>query len=650
MNFKKRLDSLIHRPKKPVDDSLDKILLKKTRQRFLPNYSQIKYLRHFLSKKEKWAIGISVSVLAVSLIAWASVYVYHNQKIVPANGGEYSEGLIGQPKYVNPLFSNTNDIDADLTYLIYSGLFKFGSQQKLLPELASKYIVSADKKTYDINLREDVKWSDGREFTADDVVFTFNTIKNPLVSSPLVSTFQGVEVKKVDKYQVRFTLKEPFAPFLTSLTVGIIPAHIWSEVEPAKIKLAKNNLQPVGTGAWVFNKMIKDQAGNIQQYILQSNPNYYKKPPYLDKITFKFYPDYTTAFSALKTQEIMGLSFVPNNLKKQISNKNFIAYNFNLPQYTALFLNEDNNDSLADEDLRLALWQAVNKTSLAKNLDESIKLIDSPLLGYFTDTTTTFKYPAFNTASSTELLDDNWEKIQPEEYFKLRYDELLSKQEAEIKAITENPSSTPEMVSSSVKKIEDQITESVRKTMDAKQSAYRKDDDDNILELTITTVNNDEYGLVAKEIASMWANVGIKTNIRLIDSPQIPEVIKNRNYEILLYSEIVGADLDPFAFWHSSQSRYPGLNLSGYSNSKADELLEDARGLATETERQSLYARFVNLLIQDIPAIFLYTPNQTFIIDKQIHGIDLNNIFTPSQRYITINDWYIKTQKKLFGN
>ncbi|MFH1292449.1 MAG: peptide ABC transporter substrate-binding protein [bacterium] len=646
-NWKKLFYWFRQKTNPPVTNKLDHKLIKKNRSKLLPSWPQLKYLKHFLTSTEKTAIKIAGLIFVITAISWTAWLLIKNQTVVPTEGGEYSEALIGQPKFINPVFSSTNDVDSDLVYLIYSGLFRYNEQQKLLPDLASKYTVSEDKKTYNIELRQDVKWSDGQAFSADDVILTFSTIQNPAVNSPLIASFQGVTVEKISEYSVRFSLKEPFAPFLSSLTVGILPSHIWREIQPNNIKLAKNNLQPVGTGSWKFSKLVKDQAGNIQAYTLVPNEYYYKKNPYLKSLTFKFYPDYSQALNVLKTQEVKALSFLPRDLKDKISNKNFEFYKLNLPQYSALFINQAEESILTDLDLRLAMAYAINKDEIIKILDGTAEKINSPFLKNSLGYDDNLEYPNYSPASSTKLLDEEWKIIQPEDYFDIEYEKLLKTKQDEIDNIENDASSTPEMVSSTIEKITDQLKESVRQKMNSEQSIYRKNEDDGILEIKITTIDTSEYQDVAQAIAKNWQTVGIKTEIQLIDKYQIKDVLKKRDYQVLLYGEIIGNDPDPFPFWHSSQTNYPGLNLSGFSNRDADKLLEDARANATSTTRGQLYKDWQKILIDEMPAIFLYTPVHTMIVSKEINGIDISYISIPSERYVNINNWYTKTKKKI---
>lgn len=635
--------------------NFDQKLIKKIGLNLIPKWSQFKYLGSFLTKTEKIIINISLVVLFLTTIGWGITWFVRNNAVVPASGGDYSEALVGQPKYINPIFSSANDLDADLASLIYSGLFQFNNDQKLLPDLASDYTISGDGRIYDINLRKDVKWSDGEPFNADDVIYTFETIQDPEVGSPLIAAFQSVEVERTGDFSVRFTLKEPFAPFLSTLTVGILPQHTWANIPPSTIKLAKTNLQPVGSGPWKFNKLTKDSSGNIQNYALNRNELYYKDFPHLKTLAFKFYIDYTQAANALKSQDVAAVSFLPNELANKIAGKNFLLYKFELPQYTAIFFNQDSAPILKDSNMRLALNLAIDKnTILTQALANEGKIINSPILkgklGYNPD----INFPGFDIEKANQLLDKIWKRIQPEDFFKAEYGATLKIRQSELDDLkktastsTDAASSTPEQLAEEKQNLEKEVTDSVRQGMDADQIFYRKNKAGDLLTIAITTADTPEYQQVAQSIAKMWRAVGVKTKIQIVNSSQISkDVLRERNYQALLYGEIVGSDPDPYPFWHSSQISYPGLNLSMFVNRTADKLLEDARATTTEQKRAEQYEKFQQILAKEIPAIFLYTPIYNFLAAKEIKGITFKQIFSPADRYNNLGDWYIKTKRQ----
>jgi len=645
MNWKKFLLRFKDNKVKTVGDHLDTHLIKKMSRGRWPTKDQIKYLPRFLNRKEKNTIITLLTLAVLTSLSWFIVFVITHHTTAPKDGGEYSEAIIGQPKLINPIFASVNDVDTDLSSLIYSGLFRRDENGKLTEDLATSYELSADKKTYKINLRKDIKWSDGEPFTANDVSYTFDTLLSPEVGSPLLTSFQGVEVTKNDDYSISFTLKEPFAPFLNSLIIGILPAHIWENFEPNSIKLAKNNLQPTGTGPWMFNKLVKDDTGRIQSFTLIRNSNYYLKQPYLNTLIFKFFDDDQQTITALRQGDVTGVSFVPRDLKDKIGGRNVEFYQAQLPQYTALFFNQQNS-LMKNDVLRLALAKALDKNIILKeSLNQEGDVIESPILKNFPGYDANTAKINLDVDEANALLDKTWSHLPPEEYFNLRKIEILKDRATEWEDLKNNVSSTPEMVSSTIEAITKQVEADIRTEMHTDQTFYRKDKDGNILSVTITTADTPEYNKTSAVIARMWRALGVETKITIIPPRQIVrEALRNRSYQILLYGEIVGNDPDPYPFWHSSQVTYPGLNLASFASRTADKLLEDARATDDQAVRADNYKKFQDILFKELPAIFLYTPNYTFAVNKQIKGVNIGNIASPSDRYNNLNNWYIKTK------
>lgn len=628
---------------KPLTRDLDRRLVNNLRRNYWPSVGQLKYIGRFFNKKEIVAILSSFGVIILALITWGTVFFIRHHITLPQAGGEYTEAMVGQPKMINPIFASANDIDVDLSSLMYSGLFRYDADQKLAPDLAVSYEISEDKKTYTIKLREDAYWSDGEKINADDVVFTFDTIQNPEVNSLLYTAFQGVSVEKVSDTEVHFILKEAFAPFLSSLTVGIIPEHVFGETPPNTLRLAKENLQPKATsGPWRFSKMIKDETG-IQSYTLEARDNYYGPKSYLKNISFKFYQDYTQAAEAMHEKDVMGIAFLPQDLAEKYKSKNYVNNLMRIPQYTALFFNQNNQSLLKDSKLRQALAKAIDKKKI---IDEALKgqgeTIEAPILsgtlGYYAD----ISKITFDIEAANKLLDDaGWTRIEPQEYFKLRKEETLKTRQEEIKNLPDYETNSSTMLADLNQEVED----SVRQEMNAEQTFYRKDKKNNLMTMAITTVDNPEYRAAAEKVASMWRSIGVQTGLQTVSSRQINrEILKDRNYEILLYGEILGEDPDPFPFWHSSQADYPGLNLAMFTDRNADKMLEEARVTSDLKQREKLYRDFQDILAKDLPAIFLYTPAYNYLIDEEVQGVKINRVLSPADRFNGLSEWYIKTK------
>ena len=640
----KRLFARFKKPKPTSYQGLDHKLVKSTQSSFIPRAAQFKYVGHFLSSTEKRIVLICGLIVLVSGTLCAILFVSSHLVRIPKEGGEYEEALIGQPKLINPLYAGLSDVDTDLTSLMYAGLFHFTGEGKIEPYLASDYTISADQKTYEVTLRQGALWSDGEPINADDIVFTFDLIQNPETGSPLLPAFQGVKVERIDDYKIRFTLKDPYAPFLSSLTVGILPMHIWSEIPPTNLKLAKQNLQPIAAGPWQFNKLFKNETGQIANYVVVKNERFFGQKPYLKSLKFTFFNEYREAIEAMRTNNTMGLSFIPHALESKLNKRTVATYPINLPQYTALFFNQTAEPDLKNDDVRLALAQAVDKEKIVvEALDSYGTPVESPVLESEIGFNPNLKKITPDTEAANKALDKKWTSVEPEDYFKLESDLFLKNNQTDIDAFKKANSTTPDKIIEYEEQVKKDIAEAVRKNMDPEQTFYRKSKDAGILDLTITTIDTPEYSKAAELISKMWQSVGVKTSLQKVNQQIMREIIKKRNYEVLLYGEILGVDPDPFPFWHSSQNEYPGLNLAGYSNREADKVLDQARVTTDDKKREELYKKFQEYVQADIPAIFLYSPVHTLAINRQIQGVNIKNINNPSDRFSALNSWYIKT-------
>ncbi len=599
--------------------------------------------------KERIIFQLASGVFVVAA-GWLLVLgVLSHRTSVPANGGSYTEAVVGSPQLINPVFASVSDVDTDLVRLIYSGLMRYDDQGNLVPDLATGVMVSPDQKSYTFALRHDVLWHDGEKFTAHDVVFTIETIQNNEINSPLQISFQGVVVTAVNDYTVRFDLKQPFAPFLSTLTLGILPEHLWSDIQPAQFRLHKYNLQPIGTGPFAFRRLVKDDTGVIYQFDLSRNDHYYGKVPYIQDFNVQFFPDYDGtdgAIQALREGKVDGLSFVPHDLKDKVERKHINLHTFFLPQYTALFLNQDQNDALKDPVVRAAMEMALNKDRvLHEALRDEGTVIAGPLLpgspGYAENVTTT----AYDLDKANNILDTHWPRISAADYRVARKVEIL-KELSSADSSASSTTSTTIGTASSTAQANDALAESqLQDELNAAQTFYRKSKDGKILSLTLVTANTPEYQRTAALVAGFWQEIGVKTDIRTVDPKDISHlVLKTRGYDVLLYGLIVGSDPDQYAFWHSSQVDYPGLNLSRYVNHSLDALLERARTTTDEGQLSILYQKIQATILADRPAIFLYSPSYTYATIDRVQGIVSGRVFSPADRFQDVTSWYVKTR------
>lgn len=604
---------------------LDKKLIYSLSKSKIPKFKQIKYIKKFLNSKEIIIINICLIVITINLTLLGVQFYKKHLKIIPAKGGEYIEGIIGTPKYINPLYASANDVDSDINKLIFSSLFKRDKNNQLVNDLTKNYELKEENKAYIIKLRTDVKWHNDTLLTVEDIIFTFNAIKNNHYKSPLRSSFLGVDIIKIDNETIKFILGEPYAAFLELLTFGIIPKEPWSQINPSSANLAELNLKPIGSGPYKFKTLLKDKSGNIKSYSIILNDEYYDKKPYIEKITYKFFINIEEIIASMNKNEIDGISYTPiNTIDNLIAQDSLQFHKLGTPQITTIFLNQENNISLADKKIRKALLLAINKNEIISNIfSDEAKVVNGPILQSNFAYNHNLKIIKFNIKEAKKNLDESdWKEIEIT-------DEIIIKAE-------KNKESKKEKIKT--------------KALDELELGKGKwrIKNDKYLKIYLTTVETNENIKVVNNIKKYWEKIGIKTIITIVPTNEIQEkIITPRNFEALLYGQIIGNDPDSYAFWHSSQIGINGLNISNYSNKKIDKLLEDARLTSDKKIRIEKYKEFQEIINEEIPAIFIYSPMYTYIQNKKIKGFNVNNIVLPCDRFNNISDWYIKTGKKI---
>ncbi len=603
---------------------LDKKLVYNLSKSRIPNWRQLRQLKRFLTPRERWTIRIGFLLIIGCVVFVSTRFYYRNLQAVPVAGGEYSEGLIGTPKYINPLYAILSDVDNDLSRLIYSSLFRRDQNGELIPDLVDSYEVSEDGKTYTLTLRDNIQWHNGSPLTVDDVLFTFSAINDTSYKSPLKNSFSGVEIERIDDRKLKFVLTDPYAAFLELLTFGILPADLWAQIPPEATPLAQLNLKPIGSGPYKFNTLSKDKNGNIRDYTLTANQDYYQAPPKID-LHFIFYGDFQEAVTALNDNAIDGLSYLPYDLKDQILTPR--TYNFHklyLPQLTLIFFNQAQNPALGDKAVRQALAFAIDRNRIINDiLGGDAYIVDSPILANsFAYNPNVTKYD-YNVSKAAELLDSvDWKlsEVTDEDIAQAQIDAESDDEEVRNKA--------------------NQIL-----FMGAGQWRMK---DGNYLVISLKTVERNENQLVIDAVKHDWEAVGVKTATEALPLSRIQsEVIKTRQFDALFYGQVVGGDPDPYAFWHSSQTGENGFNIANFADKDVDQLLEDARLTSDQGARQEKYLRFQEIITDDEPVIFMYSPIYTYVQSNKVKGFAVTNILYPRNRFANVTDWYIRTGKRL---
>lgn len=305
----------------------------------------LRLLAAALSRHRRFIIVLGV----VGFITASFLSLTFKQIVSPAGDyltkglkGEFTEGLIGKVRVLNPLFVN-NEAERDVIGLIYRGLTKIDSKGFPQPDLAESWEIKNNDLEYVFNLKKDVYWHDGGKFSADDVIYTIKTAQDPNFNTFLKDSFKDVSVEKIEDYKIKFTLKEPLAPFLNILTVGILPKH----VDLTKFK-------PIGTGFFQVKALNDDQ-------LVLTNRDF--------ELNFKFYPTIEVAEVALKLGEIEALGGLdPNEAKKFSRWPNLRIYQHpSFRRYSALFFNTKAS-LFSDKSIRSAFSYAVPYEEIVKEV------------------------------------------------------------------------------------------------------------------------------------------------------------------------------------------------------------------------------------------------------------------------------------------
>jgi len=242
-------------------------------------FPKIQKLYASIGPREKYIVGLLALIIFGSALAIGVQLYLSNTKAQPKEGGEYREALIGLPRFLNPALSTTNDVDRDLTQLLYSSLVKYDQNGNIIPDLAETFEILDEGKEYRFTLKRNLFWEDGKPLTAQDVLFTIQLIQNSQYSSSLYQSWQGVNVSIENENIIVFKLSNAYPPFLENATVGILPSHIWEKVTAQNFTLSELNLRPIGSGPFKVEKFTRDNSGLTSSYTLQKNDNYHGKKP-----------------------------------------------------------------------------------------------------------------------------------------------------------------------------------------------------------------------------------------------------------------------------------------------------------------------------------------------------------------------------------
>lgn len=522
----------------------------------------------------------------------------HYQVLAPAPGGTFTEGVLGSFTNANPIYA-TSLVDTSISELVFSGLVSYDKNNRLVGELAESWRTDDAGTTYVVRLKPDLVWHDGQKLTADDVVFTFNVIKNPDARSPLFNSWREIEISAADASTVVFKLPNPLASFPYSLTTGIVPKHILGGVPMSSMRTVSfNSTQPVGAGpfAWQAIELTGGTSDTREERIaLKAFDKYSLGKPKMNGFVIRTFRDADRMVKSFQEQEvsgIAGLAQMPDSIKPDGTVR---VYNLPLTASVMTFFNTQNG-VLADKDIRRALVMAADTRSILSSLEYPTRPVRQALLVGQVGYNAKYNQPGFNQAGATEILQKKgW----------VRGDNGMRSR-----------AGTP-------------------------------------LGFSLYYLNNEEYSAVAKQLAEQWRAIGV--DVRL--SPQSDEDFSGvlsrapspgrSVYDALLYGISIGADPDVYVYWHSSQVKRLApvrLNFSAFSSADADNGLEGGRTRLDPALRAVKYEPFLASWKAASPALGLYQPRFLYVTHGTVHGLSERPVNSDAGRLHNVHNWMIRQE------
>ncbi len=503
-----------------------------------------------------------------------------NARHTPVYGDVLITGSIGEPSVLIPMLAG-DSASHTVSGLILNGLIKYHTDLSITGDLAESWDISPDGLVITFHLRKGVKWTDGVEFTAEDVMFGYKTIIDKNTPTPYKEDYLQVKKAEVlDRYTFRVAYQKPFAPALTTWgNLVVLPKHLLEGQDITKSDYARN---PVGMGPFKLKKWTSGQ-----EVVLSSNKNYFEERPRLDGYIYKIIPDFATQFLELQAGGIDTMSLTPIQYTKQTDTEffrqNFQKFRYPVPSYTYMGFNLK-HPWFKDKRVRQAIAHAIDKS----------EIVDVVLFG-------------LGRPATGPYVPNTW-------YY--------------------NPD---------VKKYEHNMDKAKRLLKEAgwqdTDSDGILDKDGKPFKFTIlTNMGNSLRKNAATIIQWRLSKIGIKIKIRILEwSTFINEFIDKKRFEAVILGWRLGFEPDQYDIWYSGKTKEKEFNFVSYNNPEVDELLEKGRRTFVMEERKKAYFRIQEILAEELPYIFLYVPDATPIVDARFKGIK------PSPIGISYNlhKWYV---------
>lgn len=462
------------------------------------------------------------------------------------------------------------------------------------PWIAERWEVSEDHLLYTFYLRKDVKFSDGTPLTARDVLFSFESIRNPANLTAdkrsYLNDFESATL--LDDYTIQFKASKPYFLHLSLFSEGflaILPKHIYGE---GNFNELPANRAPVGSGPYRFEKW---DTG--QQIVLVKRKDYWgPKKPWVNELHFKFIVDDNAAIQLLKRQEIDEMRMTPEQWVRQATQPAITDHFQKLTLYSPV----DGYASafgwigwnakrpfFSDKRVRRAMTMLLDRDTIGKTIYHGLVRVvtghafpDSPEYDK-----TIVPWP-FDPETAKKLLDEagwadtNQDGIRDKDGVPFKFEWIFASGNAEIEQLA---------------------------------TVYKE-------ELT---------------------KAGIDVTLRPLEWASFLDSVTKRSFDACTMSWASDVQSDPYQIWHSSQAEN-GSNYVGFNNPEADKIIEEARQEFDEDKRNAMYRKFHAILHEEQPYTFLYNSRRKEVISNRFQGV------TPHALGFDMRDWWVPLDQQRY--
>ena len=514
----------------------------------------------------------------------------------------YREALVGAIQRLNPLFTDLNPVDRDITALIFEGLTRTNQYGEPEPDLAKSWVISSDGLEYIVQLRDDVLWQDGIPFIATDVVYTLSLLQSPDFpgDSELGAFWRTVEIQPLNDHLIRFRLTQPLGSFLDSLRIGILPEHALRGTTAAQIASHPFNLSPIGTGPYQLEALRSASGNNVQIVDLRVAPVYRARPEgqsgfAVERMSFHLYNTFDNALTAFKAGEVDALAGSTRDERSALLSLPVGSANIHTalqPTLGTLIFNwaKDSTRFFREQRVRIALQTGLDRGSIIERyLANQVVRADSPLFPGSWAYESDLPWPLPDANAARQMLEN-------------------------VKIRSASPEATEEPAPPGGAKFA----------------------------FTILTPDDPQLVSLAQEIAAQWSQLNITVTVETADAATYQSRLDSGDFDAALVELSLGdsADPDVYQFWDEGQ--YPdGKNYAGVDDRRIAEDLERARRDPSGINRIILYDNFQRDFIERAVAIPLYYPLYTYATAPQVNGVQLGFIGSPANRFNNIRDWMI---------